>query len=136
MTLAREMIAAYPGTGVSKDVADARAITIDDLLTCAQTCVACADALLAEEDLAPLRRCIRLCLDCSDICDTTWRILSRMTQTAPGILTSVLKTCVTACETCGVECRMHAAMGMEHCRVCDEACAACAAACRELQTKL
>jgi hypothetical protein len=43
---------------------------------------------------------------------------------------------VIACDTCGEECQMHAAMGMEHCRVCAQACEACAAACRELESKM
>jgi hypothetical protein len=134
MTLVREMIATYPGT--SEIDPEVLASCIDALLTCAQTCVACADALLAEEDLAPLRRCIRLCLDCSDICGTTWRIVSRLTEPVPATAISVLQACVIACETCEAECQMHAAMGMEHCRVCAQACGACAAACRELQSNM
>jgi hypothetical protein len=134
MTLVREMIAAHPRP--SEIDAEVLARCIDELLTCAQTCVACADALLAEDDLAPLRRCIRLCLDCSDVCGTTWRLLSRMTEFVPGTASSLLQSCVTECETCGTECQMHAAMGMEHCRVCAQACEACAAACRDLLSKV
>jgi hypothetical protein len=40
-------------------------------------CTGCSDACLAEPDVAELVRCIRLCLDCSDLCAVTARIVTR-----------------------------------------------------------
>ena len=37
----------------------------------------CADDCLSEDDHADLVRCIRLDLDCADVCDATGRILTR-----------------------------------------------------------
>jgi hypothetical protein len=58
---------------------DALARAIDAAVTCAQTCTACADACLSEDDVASLTRCIRDDLDCADVCQTTSRVLSRHT---------------------------------------------------------
>ena len=55
---------------------------IDAALTCSQTCTACADAYLSEQDVASIARCIRDNLDCADICDTTARVLFRHTGAA------------------------------------------------------
>ena len=41
---------------------------VESCFDCAQACTACADACLGEDALAELRQCIRLNLDCADIC--------------------------------------------------------------------
>jgi hypothetical protein len=50
---------------------------IEACFSCGQACTACADACLAEDSVTDLARCIRLNLDCADICDVTGRVLSR-----------------------------------------------------------
>ena len=42
---------------------------IDDCFDCAATCTACADACLGEPGVPELVRCVRLNLDCADICE-------------------------------------------------------------------
>ena len=99
---------------------------------CAQTCTACADACLGETDhLAMLVRCVRLDLDCADVCDATGRVLSRAAATDDGVRRALVAACAEACRACGDECERHAAMHA-HCRVCAEACRRCEAACRAL----
>jgi hypothetical protein len=56
------------------------AATIDALNDCAQACTAEADDDLSEQNLAELVKCIRLCLDCADICTATLRVVSRQTD--------------------------------------------------------
>lgn len=104
---------------------------IDTLIMCSEACTSCADACLSEEMVASLTRCIRLDLDCADICATTARVLTRQTGFDPAIARTMLEACATACMSCGAECAMHADMH-EHCRVCAEACHRCERACREL----
>jgi hypothetical protein len=53
---------------------------ISECFDCAQTCTACADACLSEEDVAELRKCIRLNLDCADVCEATGRVMTRQTE--------------------------------------------------------
>lgn len=89
----------------------------------------CADACLTEDSVAELRRCIRLNLDCADLCATTAAILGRQTEGDPSVVKAALGACVAACDACGTECSRHAGMH-EHCRVCAEACRRCAEACR------
>ena len=128
-----EMISPTPaGTGVDPALL---ARVIDSLVACAQACTACADACLAEDSVAELRRCIRTNQDCADICATTARVLSRQTAYDADVTRALVQACVQACRTCGDECASHADHH-EHCRICAEACRACEEACRELLTAI
>jgi hypothetical protein len=122
------MLNQHPESGA--DVTDLAA-TIDLLLACAQACTVCADACLAEEMVADMRRCIRSDQDCADICLTTARVLSRQTAPDVNVIAALLSACITACSACADECESHADMH-EHCRACAEACRACQAACRRM----
>lgn len=79
-----------------------------------------------------LTRCIRLNLDCADLCDTTGRIVSRQTAFEAELATAILRACAAACRLCAEECERHAQHGMEHRRVCAEVCRPCEQACNEL----
>ena len=104
---------------------------------CSQSCTSCADACLAEESVAELRRCIRLNLDCADVCATTARVLSRQTSFEPALARSLLEACAEICRQCAEECEWHAQhMKMEHCRVCADACRRCERACEEMLASL
>ena len=79
-----------------------------------------------------LARCIRLDLDCADVCDATGKILSRQTAFEPQMARAALDACAQACRLCGEECEQHAEHGMEQCRICAEACRRCESACNNL----
>jgi hypothetical protein len=133
MSYARQLLDTYPGT-LSAD-AGVLAATIDALSDCAQACVADADADLSEDDLAEMVKCIRLCLDCADVCTATGGVVSRQTDYDLSITRPLLEACVATCKSCGDECERHARMH-EHCRVCFEACRRCEQACRDLLNAL
>lgn len=107
---------------------------IDACFECAQVCTACADACLGEQEHhVHLVHCIRTNLDCADICGTTGRVLSRLTQPDEIVLRAQLQACLAACQACGTECEEHARdMNMAHCAVCAESCRRCEQACRQL----
>jgi hypothetical protein len=65
---------------------------IEACYDCAQSCTACADACLGEEDPKLLARCIRLNLDCANICDATGKILSRQTAFKPQMARAALQS--------------------------------------------
>jgi hypothetical protein len=111
------------------------ASTIDTLIMCSEACTSCADACLSEDMVAGLTMCIRLDLDCADICATTARVLTRQTSFDVAIARAQLEACATACMACAAECVTHAGMH-EHCRICAEACRRCERACRELLASL
>jgi ferredoxin len=69
MSYARQLLDTYPRT-FNVD-AGVLAATIDALNDCAQACTADADDDLSEQNLAELVKCIRLCLDCADVCAAT-----------------------------------------------------------------
>jgi uncharacterized protein DUF326 len=128
MSYARQMLDAHP-VAVTVD-ADLLAATIDAVSDCAQACTADTDADLSEQNLAEMVTCIRLCLNCTDICTATAGVISRLAGYDPGATRPLLQACAAICKSCGDECERHA--GMPHCRVCAEACRRCERACREL----
>jgi hypothetical protein len=97
-------------------------------LRCEMACLACADACLWEGDLLALRRCIRLDLDCADICATTARFLARRADAETKLLRAIVEACARACATCASECNLFES-DHEHCRICAEACRLCAERC-------
>lgn len=94
---------------------------------CAVECNHCATACLDEQDVKMLATCIRLDIDCADICNLTASLLARGSEHGNHLK----KECAEVCDACAQECEKHAKMGMEHCRVCAEACRSCAEMCRK-----
>jgi hypothetical protein len=105
---------------------------IEACYDCAESCTQCADDCLGEESVQDLTSCIRLNLDCADICAATGRVVSRQTAVDANVTSAIVQACIAACRSCGDECELHAAHGMEHCRVCAEECRRCEQACQEL----
>ncbi len=129
MGQARQMLDTHPWPGdVDRDLL---VQCIEECFSCSQTCTSCADACLSEDRVGHLRTCIRLNLDCADICATTGAVLTRQTGYDASTSKTQLQACRQACATCGDECARHAEMH-EHCRVCAEACRRCETACEEL----
>jgi hypothetical protein len=95
----------------------------------------CTDACLGEGDLADLVRCVRLNLDCADLCLATASILSRPTMTDAGVLLAALDACRESCRVCAEECERHAEHHA-HCQACAEACRRCESACQRLRSAL
>jgi hypothetical protein len=124
---AREMISTHPNVRGQAD--DALIRCIEECYACAQTCAACADACLGEETVRDLVQCIRLNLDCADLCYTAGVIASRRSGGNEPVIGRTLEACAEACARCAAECARHAER-MEHCRVCAEQCRRCEDACR------
>ena len=86
MSYAREMLDTYPSSA-SAD-AEVLAAAIDALSDCAQACIADADADLSEQNLAEMVTCIRLCLNCTDVCAATLGVVNppdgSTTRPSPG----------------------------------------------------
>jgi hypothetical protein len=98
---------------------------------CATSCTSCADACLAEEMVADLRECIRLDLDCADVCGATASVVARLTRPHKAPMAALLRACIEICRACGDMCARHATMHA-HCKACAESCRACEQACGEL----
>jgi Domain of Unknown Function (DUF326) len=129
MSYARQLLDTYRGTaGADTGVLSA---AIDALSDCTQACIADTDADLGEQNLAEMVTCIRLCLDCADVCAATFGVTSRQAAYDGNVTRPLLEACVAICQSCGDECERHAPH-FEHCRVCAEACRRCEQACREL----
>lgn len=128
-TDAFEMLENHPWPGrVDRKVL---ARCIEACFSCSQTCTSCADACLSEEQVSEMRKCIRLDLDCADICATTARVLTRQTEYDAPTTRAQLQACIEICRTCAEECESHADMH-QHCALCGQECRNCAEACEEM----
>lgn len=125
---AQEMISSHPQ--VRGGANDALIRAVEECFSCAQTCVACADACLGEEMVADLAECIRLNLDCADVCLTAGKTGTRRTGSNEMVIAAMLDACAIACGRCAEECDRHAGKH-EHCRICAAACRDCETACRQ-----
>src|SRR5580692_12260968 len=83
MSYARQLLDTYPRTYRADE--DLLAAVIDALTDCAQACVADVSADLNEPQLAEMVTCIRLCLDCADICAASAAVVSRQAAFDPGV---------------------------------------------------
>lgn len=100
--------------------------------SCIEACYECADAsdrcavaCLAESNAAKMARCIRLTLDCAQICRLAAAYMARDSE----MVDVIWEICAQVCDTCAEECGQHA---NEHCKHCAEACRHCADECRML----
>src|SRR5689334_2914408 len=110
----QQMIASHPRVlGQSNDTL---VRCIEACYDCAQTCTACADASLGENQTKMLLQSIRFSLDCADICAVTGAIATRRTATSQGVVRAMLEACIVACRACAEECEQHAAHH-QHCRI-------------------
>ena len=80
-------------------------------------------ACLDEEDVKAMTRCIKLDVDCADVCRITASSLSRGSEHGDHLL----KECAEICSVCAEECEKHS--HMEYCRKCAEVCKHCADEC-------
>jgi hypothetical protein len=110
--------------------ADSLGRTIHACMETAQVCTACADACLGEHARG-LETCIRLNLDCADVCGTAVRVLSRQQNPDLTVVAMMIELCAAIAETCAIECERHAAQ-FTHCHVAAAACHRCFDACRTL----
>lgn len=127
--VAHRMLDTYPRTlRVSRDELVA---CIEACHDCATSCTQCADDCLSEDGHQQmLAKCIRLNLDCADICAVTGRVVSRQTDYDANVTRAVAEACAAACRSCADECSQHT--DHEHCQMCAHECERCRQACERL----
>lgn len=128
-----QMFESHPASSEVDSNALVSAITT--LNECGAVCTSCADACLAEQEVEKLRHCIRLDLDCADICFTTASVLTRQTEPDWTVVRAQVEACARTCSACAQECEKHASMH-DHCRICAEHCRKCETTCNELLNML
>ena len=95
----RKMIALHPKDQNNQALGDA----VHHLMYAAKMSLSCADACMAEA--MDMTQCIRLCLDCSDICEATARLGARRTGDDQPMLRELLELCAQICRECAADCR-------------------------------
>jgi hypothetical protein len=101
---------------------------IEMCLQCAASCTACADECLDEPDIAELRHCIRLNLDCADVCALLARLLSRRGDPELSTLRACLEAATGICSAAALESAKHGEE-LEHCKLNADICLACSREC-------
>lgn len=100
------------------------------LAECHDACQRCADAWLAHSPLGPdALRCIRLIVDCGDLCAAAAEVLPEIENESIALVRSRLNASVVACERCVREAARHRA---PHSATCVESCRHAAAAGRQV----
>jgi len=95
---------------------------IQALTECAAACNHCASACLDQEDVEMMAECIKLDIDCAEICSLLAAFIARNSDYANDLL----EPCITICNACAGECAQHK---NDHCKSCAEACRKCAVEC-------
>jgi hypothetical protein len=103
MSHARQMLDTYRGS-----------LNVDALRDCAEACIVVTEVDLSEQNLAEIVNCIRLCLDCTDVCAATIGVASRQAEYHANVTRPLLEACVAICNSCGDECERHARTVTSH----------------------
>lgn len=98
---------------------------IEACVQAAVACDRCANACLHAADIAALRRCIVLSLDCAQLCKTAHSLLSHGSQFARQIC----EITAGACDACVAECDAQGSH-QHHFTACADACRRAARECR------
>ena len=94
MAYARQMLDSYRrSVDIDPDTVAAAIEALDD---CAQACTADVDANLSEPNVDEMVRCIRLCLQCTDICSTAGAVSSRLGDCEADVIRPLIEACVAA----------------------------------------
>ncbi len=133
MDRVRQMFQDHPAP--ASDAGEEAFALVQSAAECTYACTTCADACLEEDDPSSLRACIRLNLDCAEICSVTAKLIARPGAQDRNLLGAQLEACGAACRACADECEEHAGRH-EHCRICAEACRSCAEACERMKGAL
>jgi hypothetical protein len=98
---------------------------IEQCYACADACDRCAIACLAEPNVKDMARCIRLDVDCAQMCRMAAGFMSR----GSDMVSMMCNACAEMCDACGAECGR---FQMAHCQECAAACSRCAEECRRM----
>lgn len=97
---------------------------------CSHICNRCGDDMIGMEthqNAELMRRCIRLCRECADICVLTAQWLGRMSL----LSTQICRLCAEVCDVCAETCEQHASYHAL-CGPCAQECRHCADLCRRM----
>lgn len=124
-----EMLASHPK---SDGGSEALATLVDAASDCELICQICADACANSEAAAQLGACMRLDVDCAEVCHTAAVVFARLPIAETEFAAALLQTLIVVTERCEEECNKHGE-DHEHCRLCALACSRCARAARALR---
>jgi hypothetical protein len=109
---------------------------IQACMRCELACLASAEACLGDEELQDLGRCVRLSLDCAEVCLATRTLVAGALLRAPRLVLAQLLVCARMCATCEAECGrlgLHSAQIGRAARACADCLTLCFETTRHVQ---
>src|SRR5450830_803036 len=85
---------------------------------CMAACLECAITCLKEDDPKAMVHCLKLDMECADVC----RLAAASIARGDDHLNAVCTLCAQVCHACAAECAKHP---MQHCKHCAESCQRC-----------
>lgn len=98
---------------------------IEACYLCAAACDNCAASCLKEEHIDMMRDCIRLDMQCANLCRLAAQFMAQDSDEAKKLCL----LCAEVCQKCAAECGKHQ---HDHCQHCAQACQRCAEECRKM----
>ncbi|QGU09841.1 four-helix bundle copper-binding protein [Leclercia sp. J807] len=98
---------------------------IESCYLCAAACDHCAASCLEEGNLDMMRECIKLDMQCANICRLAAQFMTLNSDSSQALC----RLCADVCQKCGDECGKHE---HDHCQECSRACHHCAEQCRKM----
>lgn len=102
---------------------------LDQCYACAAACNYCATACLSEGHAEAMAQCIRLDIECAEVCTLAANTMARES----AFSAEICAVCAKVCEACAAVCDKHEE---DHCQRCAAACRACADSCRSMYAEL
>ena len=99
-------------------------LLLNYIYECQTKCKECFNACLEEKCLDAMRKCLKLTVECANICEITASSIVYEGDFRP----EVLGLCIRACEECRIECSSHNCL---YCAECAALCTECIEACRK-----
>lgn len=100
---------------------------INAIYDCVTECNHCTSACLEEQDVQALAKCIKLNMDCAEICT----LIAGYAARGSAHTMHLMEECAEICDACAVECEKFADQ-YDHCKKCAAVCRACAEECRTM----
>lgn len=99
-------------------------LLLNYIYECQTKCKSCFNRCLEEQSLDVMRKCLKLTVECANVCELTASSIMFEGDFSP----EMLEICISSCEACRIECSTHNNI---YCAECAAMCGECSEACRK-----
>ena len=99
-------------------------LLLNYIYECQTKCKSCFNRCLEEQSLDVMRKCLKVTVECANVCELTASSIMFEGDFSP----EMLDICISSCEACRIECSTHNNI---YCAECAAMCGECSEACRK-----